>query len=87
MFRFLSGYLAPENLFTPGYVPRPPQTIKVVVHTAHAGEPRPCLVGGQVRCQVRIGGFDYYYYYYYYYITPLTGVETTRETSALTFKI
>ena len=39
--------------------------------TAHAGKPRPCLGGGQVRCQVRIGGFDchYYYYheYYYYY--------------------
>ena len=35
------------------------------------------LRGGQVRCQVRINGFDYDCYYYYS-ITPLAGVETTH---------
>ena len=34
--------------------------------TAHAGKPRPCLGGGQVRCQVRIRGFDYDYNDYVY---------------------
>ena len=80
MFRILSGYRGRETLFTAGSRARPPKkTINVVDITAHAGKPRPYLGGaGQVRCQVRINGFDYYYYYYYYYITPLKGVETTR---------